>query len=84
MKELSPYLVLETLSLEEASYNIKSGHQTQTMIKRHSQFVDIVNKEGFIYAINRMTPISLKNEWKQMIKQLIRRGKYEGSKKTWD
>ena len=35
-------------------------------------------------SANLAVSFAQKNEWKQMIKQLIRRGKYEGSKKTWD
>ncbi len=84
MKELSSYLVIEKLSLEKASYNIKNGHQSKTMIERHFEFINLVNKKGVVYAVNKMAPISLRNDWKQMIKQLIKKGKYEGSKKTWN
>lgn len=84
MKELAPSLVLESLSLDKGSYNIKNGHLDKQIVNRHLEFIDLVRKNNFIYAINKLEAVSFKHNWKTMIKQLIRRRRNEGSKKTWN
>lgn len=82
MQKLTSELVLRTISLEKGTYNIKSGHLCQETKDRHERFVKAVQSEGFISAINRAIPFSFKKNWKQLIKQLVKRRKYEGSKET--
>ena len=82
VREMAPGLVMQTLPLEKGSYNIKSGHMSQDKIERHMRFVKAVQADGFVHAINREIPFSLRRTWKQLLKQLIRKGKYEGSKET--
>ena len=82
MQELAPTLVLQTLPLEKAAYNIKNGHQSQNVKERHVHFIETVYNEGFISAMNKEMPLSVGKDWKQLVKQLIKKGKYEGSKET--
>lgn len=82
MKKIKPKLVLQTISLEKGSYNIRNGHLSQKVIDRHRNFVELVKEKGFMYAINSEVPMSLFKDWKQWVKQLIKRGRYEGSKET--
>lgn len=82
MQKLMSKLVLQTISLEEGAYNIKNGHYSQKAIDRHMHFVELVKKKGFFSAINIEVPPSFRKDWKQWVKQLIKRGKYEGSKET--
>lgn len=82
MQELAPSLVLQTLPLEKAAYNIKNGHLSQAEKERHAHFVKVVCNEGFISAMNKEMPFTLRKDWKQLAKQLLKKGKYEGSKET--
>lgn len=82
MQELAPRLVMQKLPLEKGAYNIKSGHVSQDKIDRHMRFVMAVQTYGFVPAMNREMPFSLRRDWKQLLKQLIKKGKYEGSKET--
>lgn len=82
MRELVPELVMQTIPLEKGSYNIKSGHLPSKTKDRHDRFVEEVQAMGFVPAINREVPFSLKKDWKQLMKQLIKKGKYEESKET--
>ena len=79
---LAPELVLQTLPLKEGSYNIKNGHMSQDIKDRHKRFLRAVQTENFFFAIDKEAPFSIKKNWKQLIKQLTRKRKYEGPKET--
>lgn len=83
MRELTPRLVMQTLPLDKAAYNIRSGHLAMKTVERHTSFVKKVQSEGFVSAINAEVPFSVRKDWKQLLKQLIKKEKYEGSKETW-
>ena len=82
MQELETELVLRTLPLEKGAYNIKNGHLAQGIKDRHNRFIKAVQAEGFVSAINREMPFTLRRDWKQLVKQFVKKGKYEGSKET--
>ena len=82
MQELALKMVIKTLPLEKGAYNIKSGHQPQEAKDRHARFVQEVRAAGFVSAVNKEIPFSLKKDWKQLLKQLLKKGKYEESKET--
>ena len=77
MQKLISKLVLESISLEKGAYNIRNGHLPQQVIDRHLKFVKLVKKKGFIYAINAEVPTPFWKNWKQWVKQLIKRKRYE-------
>ena len=82
IRELAPGLVLRTLPLDKGAYNIRSGHSAQHTRDMHERFVEEVRDKGYISAIKSKMPFSVKRDWKQLLKQLIKKGKYEGSKET--
>lgn len=84
MEDISKQIIVEKIPLEKASYNIKTGHLSPNIIQRHNQFLKIVETDGFLVAVKKVLPSSILKEWKQWLKQILKRGKYERSKKNWN
>jgi coenzyme F420-reducing hydrogenase beta subunit len=82
VRQMSEKMQLKEVPLAKASYNIKSGHMTEAEIEKHKVFIETVEKEGFVGAVEKAVPASIKKDWKFWIVQIFKRGKYEGSKKT--
>ena len=55
---------------------------SQDIKDRHKRFLRAVQTENFFFAIDKEAPFSIKKNWKQLIKQLTRKRKYEGPKET--
>ena len=73
---------IKEIPLEKATYNISNKHSTQETIKRHYLFLYFYRKDGLVAAICRTLPSSLPKYCKQWLKQICKRGKYEGSEEN--
>lgn len=69
---IRPQFYMESLALESACYNIKSGHASPDNVGRHQDFTAYVEKAGFAAAARRYLRPPVSVRLKQRIKEILR------------
>lgn len=82
IKELASQMTIRELPVDIASYNIKKIDSSKEAIERHMRFVKAAERDGFISAVDGAIHTPFIKSVKQWAKQLLKKGRYEGSEKT--